>query len=107
MKLLLAVVNKDDSNTVQSQLTKNGFFITRLATTGGFLQSGNVTFLIGVDEDKVDRAIDLISKHSKRRRQMVSTTSSVDPGMNLNYPVEVSVGGATIFVLDIDRMEKV
>lgn len=107
MKLILAIVSNDDSAQVSSTLTRNGFQVTKLATTGGFLMSGNTTLLIGVEEDKVDAAIDLIRKHSKRRSQMVPSTAAFDTGMyNTSFPVDVSVGGATIFVLNVDRFEK-
>ena len=55
MKLVLAIVSNDDSSMVSSALTKEGFQVTKLATTGGFLMAGNTTFLTGVDDDKVDR----------------------------------------------------
>ena len=106
MKLILAIVSNDDSSQVSATLTRNGFSVTKLATTGGFLMAGNTTFLIGVEDDKVDTAIDLIKKHSKRRNQMVPTPNSFDMGMYSTFPVEVSVGGATIFVLNVDRFEK-
>ena len=86
MKLILAIINHDDANTVTQALTKKGFSSTKLATTGGFLMAGNVTILIGVDEEKVQTVIDIIY-----------------PSM----PVEVVVGGATIFVVDIERFERV
>ena len=54
----------------------------------------------------MDTVIDLIKKQSKRRTQMVPTTSSFDVGMYSTFPVEVTVGGATIFVMNVDRFEK-
>lgn len=106
MKLILAIVNNDDSAVVSAALTREGFSATKLATTGGFLMAGNTTFLVGVEDDKADAAIELIKKQSKRRTQMVPTTSSFDVGMYSAFPVEVTVGGATIFVLNVDRFEK-
>ncbi len=107
MKLILAIVSNDDSNAVSTSLTKGGFQVTKLATTGGFLMAGNTTFISGVDDEKVDDVIALISKHSSRRTQIVPSTSTMDIGMYSSYPVEVTVGGSTIFVLDVDRFEKV
>ena len=49
MKLILAIINFDDANTVTHALTKRGFSSTKLSTTGGFLMAGNVTILVGVD----------------------------------------------------------
>ena len=75
MKLVLAIVNKDDSSTVSTALTKEGFSVTKLATTGGFLMAGNTTFLVGVDDERVDQVLSTIEKHSKKRTQMIPSTS--------------------------------
>lgn len=106
MKLIFAIINNDDSSAVSSALTKGGFFATKLASTGGFLMAGNTTFLIGTDDDKVDDAIGIISEHSKKRAQMMPSSASYGIGMYSSFPVEVTVGGATVFVTDVDRFEK-
>ena len=106
MKLIFAIVSNDDSSRVSKELTKNMFSVTRLATTGGFLMAGNTTFLIGTDDDKVDEVISIIGKHSKKRTQMVPSSASYGVGMYTSFPVEVQVGGATIFVTNIERFEK-
>ncbi len=105
MKLIFAIINKDDSNMVSSALIRAGFSTTKLATTGGFLRAGNTTFLLGVDDDKVDEALDIIAKYSKKRTQMVSSTI-YGTSEYTTFPVEVTVGGATVFVTDINRYEK-
>lgn len=108
MKLIYAIVNNDDSHDVSSSLTKAGFFATKLASTGGFLMSGNTTFLICADSDKVDDIIGIITERSRRRKQYMP--SAVIAGAEMHggsYPAEVSVGGATIFVTDVERFEKV
>ncbi len=105
MKLILAIVNNDDSAMVSSGLTREGYSVTKLATTGGFLMSGNTTFLIGVEDNKVDAVVELISSFSKKRTQVVPT-SSYGVGNYTSFPVEVTVGGATVFVLNVERMEK-
>ena len=107
MKLVLAIINHDDANTVTQALTKSGFSSTKLATTGGFLMAGNVTILIGVDEEKVQTVIDIIKEHSHSRKQMIPTASEMSYGYYPSMPVEVVVGGATIFVVDIERFERV
>lgn len=107
MKLILAIVSNDDSGAVSSALTREGYSVTKLATTGGFLMAGNTTFISGVDDEKVDDVISLISKYSSRRTQIVPSTSTMDVGMYSSFPVEVTVGGSTIFVLNVDRFEKV
>ena len=75
MKLILAIINHDDVNAVTQNLTKRGFSSTKLATTGGFLMSGNVTILVGVDEEKVQTVIDIIKEQSHSRKQMIPTTA--------------------------------
>ena len=55
MKLIIAIVNSDDSSAVQGALTEKGYFVTKLSTTGGFLKKGNVTLMIGTDRfDSID-----------------------------------------------------
>jgi len=107
MKLVLAIVSNDDSGMVSASLTREGFSVTKLATTGGFLMAGNTTFIVGTDDDKIDKVIEVISKQSSRRTQVVPSTTSMDVGMYSSFPVEVTVGGSTIFVLDVERYEKV
>ena len=102
----ILIVSSDDSGVVSQALTKGGFSVTKLATTGGFLMSGNTTFIIGVNDDKVDEVIEIIGKHSKKRKQMVPSTASYGMGMYTSFPVEVTVGGATLFVLDVEQFQK-
>lgn len=107
MKLIFAVVNNDDSHSVQSALTKKGFQATKLSTTGGFLMAGNTTFMICSDDDRTDEIIDTIKAHSNRRKQFVPNSAAYEANSYGGVPVEVSVGGATIFVTNIERFEKV
>lgn len=107
MKLILAIVNRDDAGDVTQSLTRKGFSSTKLATTGGFLMAGNVTILVGVDEEKVQEVIDIIKEQSHSRKQMISATREMNYGYYPTMPVEVTVGGATIFVVDIERFERV
>ena len=107
MKLLFAIVDREDANAVVRNLSHRGFSSTKLATTGGFLMAGNTTFISGVEDEKVDEVIGIIAKHSRRRTQVVPSTSTMDVGMYSSFPVEVTVGGSTIFVLNVDRFEKV
>jgi uncharacterized protein YaaQ len=107
MKLIFAVVNGDDSGHVLKSLTKNGFYATKLSSSGGFLGKGNVTFMLGVEENEINSAIRIISENSKTRKEYTQnwgTPAAVPPE---TFPVEVTVGGATIFVTDVVRFEKV
>lgn len=109
MKLVFAIVHDEDGPKVMDELNRNGFSVTKLCSTGGFLKAGNTTLLVGVDESNVDVVIDAIRRKSKSRKQVIN--SSMTPGgmggMFMPYPVEVVVGGATIFVLNVDHFEKV
>ncbi len=106
MKLILAIVSNDDSSSVSSSLNKAGFSVTRLATTGGFLRAGNTTIIVGTEDEKVEQAIEIIGNESKRRTEIVPSTASYDIGRYASFPVEVQVGGATIFVLDVCQFFK-
>ena len=107
MKLILAIVSKDDSSIVSSALNKKGFQVTKLSSTGGFLRAGNVTLMIGCKDADVNRAIDTIQEYSKERTEMVPANLGYDMGNYMSFPVEVRVGGATIFVLDVEQFKKV
>jgi uncharacterized protein YaaQ len=107
MKLVLAIVSHDDAHDVIHKLTREGFSVTKLATTGGFLMAGNTTVLIGVEDSKVDEAIAIIKSTSHSRKQAIPAVTEPGLGFYPSMPMEVSVGGATIFVLDVDRFEKV
>ncbi|MBR4306048.1 MAG: cyclic-di-AMP receptor [Ruminiclostridium sp.] len=107
MKLIFAIVNNDDASAVSSSLTQAGYQATKLASTGGFLMSGNTTFLICSEDDKVSNIIEVIKNHSHKRKQFVSSVASYGEAGYANMPAEVFVGGATIFVTDVERFEKV
>lgn len=105
MKLIFAIVNKDDSNTVSTALTKAGVSVTKLATTGGFLQAGNTTFLVGTEDERVDDVLAIIEKHCKKRTQVIPG-NTYGTTAYASFPVEVTVGGATVFVTNIERFER-
>ena len=110
MKLIIAIVQDEDSSRLVSTLMKEGFSVTKLATTGGFLRAGNTTLLLGVEEDKIRNAMEIIERVCKSRKQMASAPMSM-PGVSgafseASYPVEVTVGGATVFVLSVDQFVK-
>ena len=104
MKLVFAIVNGEDSQAVSKALMKAGFFATKLASTGSFLSAGNTTFLTCVDNHRVDEVIEIIRQKCHRRKQFVPTSVPFDSGVS--FPVEVEVGGATVFVTDVEHFEK-
>ena len=107
MKMILGILNTDDAPVVIQHLNKAGYFVTRLTTSGGFLRAGNATILVGVEDEKVQSVIDIIRQYSHSRKQLMPTTSEAGINFYPSMPVEVTVGGATIFVLDVERFEKV
>lgn len=106
MKMVLAIINYDDAQDVISSLMKAGFSITKLATTGGFLKAGNVTILVGLDESRLDECFDIIREHSSTRKQTSDHRQSSAWAFSRPAPVQVDVGGATVFVLGVERFEK-
>ena len=107
MKLIFAIVNNDDAPLVSSNLSREGFQATKIASTGGFLLKGNTTFMIGVEDDAEEKLITLISKYSKKRRQTAPVEFAYNQSIMNSVPVEVTVGGATIFVCNVERFERV
>ena len=108
MKLVIAVVQGEDATQTVQALSTAGISVTKMASTGGFLQQGNATLLIGVDDDKVEEAIGVIRDNCRERSQyMTPMPPMVEPGeFFMPYPVEVQVGGATVFVVTVERFEK-
>ena len=109
MKLIIAIVQDEDASRLVNQLMNDGYGVTKLATTGGFLRAGNTTLLVGVEDDRLQSAMGIIEKVCKSRKQMASapvSMSSVSSGMYTSYPIEVTVGGATVFVLSVDQFVK-
>lgn len=108
MKLVLAVVQDQDSNKLMNALVKNNFRATKLASTGGFLKSGNTTFMIGTEDIRVERALQIIKENCRSREQLVAPVSPMGGNADsyIPYPVEVEVGGATVFVLPIEQFEQ-
>ena len=107
MKLVYAVVNNDDTYSVNKGLLKAGIRATKLSSTGGFLMSGNTTFMICCQDEEVDKVIEVLKDRSRKRKQYVPSSTVLGPENGQSYPVEVSIGGATIFVTNIERFEQV
>ena len=109
MKLIIAIVQDEDASRLISSLMNEGYSATKLATTGGFLRSGNTTLLLGVDDNKFDGAMAVIEKVCKSRKQIATSPSPMagSTGVYAPYPLEVMVGGATIFVLNVEQFTKI
>ncbi len=109
MKLIIAIVQDEDSARLIRSLMEAGYGVTKLATTGGFLRSGNTTLLAGVEDDRFDGAMEVIEKVCKSRKQIATSPSPMASaaGVYVPYPIEVVVGGATVFVLNVEKFVKI
>lgn len=108
MKLVIAIIQDEDANRLVSELMNDGYSVTKLATTGGFLRAGNTTLLAGVEDERLDGCLHIIEKVCKSRRQMTASPMATGgiSGMYAHMPIEVTVGGATVFVLDVEQFHK-
>ena len=108
MKLIIAIVQDEDASRLVSKLMNEGYGVTKLATTGGFLRAGNTTLLVGVDDEKFDGAMAVIEKICKSRKQIATAPTSMTGvnGVYSPYPIEEMVGGATVVVLSVDQFIK-
>ena len=104
MKLIMAIVQDKDSNRLANEFIDNNIRATKLSSTGGFLKAGNSTFIIGIEDERMQEALELIKKTCQSRKQYVSTPMSLDISLDgqVPYPVEVEVGGATVFVMPVE-----
>ncbi|WP_334331647.1 MULTISPECIES: cyclic-di-AMP receptor [unclassified Companilactobacillus] len=104
MKVILAIVQDKDSQQLQEKLVKSNFRATKLPSTGGFLKAGNCTFIIGVEDEKVDDVLSIIKKNCHTRSQYVTPTFLMpEAASSLAEPIQVQVGGATCFILPVEK----
>jgi uncharacterized protein YaaQ len=108
MKLVIAIVHNEDAGTLVDALLEKEYRATKLHSSGGFLKQGNATILVGVDDEQVQAVLDIISASCHSRRQFVNPMPPImEPGeFYMPYPVEVEVGGATVFVVQVERFER-
>src|SRR6478735_12188185 len=104
MKLVIAVIQDKDSNRLSNALVREGFRATKLASTGGFLRAGNTTFMIGIEDERINEVMQVIQANCKIREQMVTPVSPMGGTTDsyIPFPVEVQVGGAAVFVLPVE-----
>lgn len=109
-KLILAVLQGDDYLDTVDDLNRSGFFSTVLSSVGGFLKKKSVTLMIGVEEGRVEQVLDIIKRNGGRRREVTYSDVSVpagNPNTAINMvPVPVHVGGAAVFIMDLEQIVK-
>ena len=106
MKLIIAIIANEDASKLQRSLVKERIGVTRLATKGGFLREGNATFIIGNEDKRVQEVLSIIEEMSRSRTKIVPNTIVNEFGSFSALPLEVSVGGATVFILEVDQFIK-
>jgi uncharacterized protein YaaQ len=108
VKLIVAIVHNDDAGTLVDALLDRDFRATRLHGSGGFLRQSNATIIVGVDEDQVEPVLEIVRATCVSRSQVVNPMPPImEPGeFFMPYPLEVEVGGATVFVLPVERFER-
>lgn len=105
----MAVVQDDDADTLVEALLRKEFRATKLHSSGGFLKASNATVMVGVEDEQVDDALEIIRDNCTSRTQVVNPMPPImEPGeFYLPYPVEVQLGGATVFVVPVERFERI
>ncbi len=108
MKLIVAIVHNEDAGALVEALLEKDYRATRLHSSGGFLKQSNATIIVGVEEVQVDEVLAIIRRNCTARTQIVNPMPPImEPGeFFMPYPLEVEVGGATVFVLPVDRFER-
>jgi uncharacterized protein YaaQ len=107
MKLVVAITHDEDSGDLVEDLVGQDYMVTKLASTGGFLKSGNTTLLIGTTVEKVDDVFEMIKKNCKTRKDIITTSAILgEAGSFASMPLEITIGGATVFVLDVETFFK-
>ncbi len=114
MKMIVAVVRDEYAASVTEALTRKGFGATKLASTGGFLKAGNTTFLVGVPVGQLDEAMETIRDACPSQRSIQGDLTFAEGALKSaaaspekTAPGAVDISGATVFVLDVERMIKV
>lgn len=109
MKLVIAVVQGTDAEPLLDVLTTEGFRATQINSAGGFLRERNVTLMVGVPDEHVADVRAIITANCHSRTRFVNPLMPiVEPGeFYVPNPVEVLVGGATMFVIAVERYERV
>lgn len=103
MKLVIAIVHDDDVGVLLKALVKADFRSTKLSTSGGFLRAGNTTLLIGIEDERLDELVHVIESSCKTRKETVTTPPLLGEGSLVSIPIEITVGGATVFVIDVEK----
>jgi len=108
MKLVVAIVHNEDAGALVDALLEREHRATRLHSSGGFLKQSNATIIVGIDDDRVEEILGIVRDTCTARTQTVNPMPPImEPGeFFMPYPLEVEVGGATVFILPVERFER-
>ncbi|MHB8577852.1 MAG: cyclic-di-AMP receptor [Dehalococcoidia bacterium] len=108
-KLMIMVVADADADKLIRALVSHGYPATKIGSTGGFLRRGNTTIMSGVGEYEVDEVMQHVQHYCHARTEFIPLQALpiTGDGAPVIDPMEVRVGGAVVFILNIERMEKV
>lgn len=108
LKLILATLQDADAERAVKELTAQGDRVTRIGSTGGFLQQGNTTLLLGLPDDHVEGSLTVLRRVCQHRTAFVPVAAAPAPNNVALYNyLEVEVGGATVFVLDVEQFAQI
>ncbi len=109
MKLILAIVHFEDAQNLVSVLTKANYKTTQLEGIGGFLKEKNALILVGTEEKNIEKVIEIIKTNCQARtEQIASIPQTTEPGGFIPpESAEITVGGATIFVIDVEQFKRI
>jgi uncharacterized protein YaaQ len=108
VKLAVCIIHNRDRNRITDELVKGGFKFTVIGSTGGFLREGNTTILLGIEEADLATLQKLIAQNCQSREQLVNVMpfEAAPPGAFIPSPVKVPVGGAVMFVLNVEQFHR-
>lgn len=104
-EMLVAVVQAQDAETAQAALDKLGFSVTRLPSVGGFLGRRNATLMIGLPLEKQEEAVEALNRNCRERIEFIAVPLESAP-LPLPAPTPITIGGATIFALEVEHFEE-
>jgi uncharacterized protein YaaQ len=108
MKMVVAIVHNEDAGALVEALLDKEFRATRVSSSGGFLKQSNATIFLGVEDADIEEVMSIVRANCTSRTQVVNPMPPImEPGeFFMPYPLEVEVGGATVFVVPVDRFER-
>jgi uncharacterized protein YaaQ len=108
-KLVMMIVSDTDADDLMAALVERAVPATKVGSSGGFLRRGNVTIFSGVPESQVDAVLDVVNEICPARTELVpvQTLPFIGDSAFTTEPIEVRAGGAIVFVLNVDRFQRI